>query len=747
MPMEAIGIRPIERPQTPSAEGVTRRGDGSGSSGFTPQTNVSLKTAIQDMTGLLAKVGTTQDSSMEKMPQDLQKIVQNIMRQAFSMEETLGQGIGSTLESQRFSTEQLMALSRMLTQLGALTEKGFSTEISDNLQVLLTNLKNYLMDSEGAQLSPVLLNKTAFELLDTKISPEDLSQTLQLLLSSMQNVGAVPAQPVGENDALGFLKQLVQYFMPRPQGEETSADGRQTYKGGFEAADGQQGGQEAKQSSQSSRDGQPAAQNQQAATTLRDGQSTNNAMRQPGQPSTGQNQAPTQNSAPAGQPTNANANANQAAPPQPQGQPTANQAFQSQTPGQATANQASPSQGGQAAQNAASPSGQATPPQTAQSPAPGGQPAAGQSAQPQPMQQAGQQAPTGATPQNNGLPQSQGQPTQSAPAANAAPTAMPQNTQTPPQAQTLPQTGNTQAGQTAAPTQSEGQAPTANNAPQSANNPQNSGRPPGQPISTMEVRQAKAQMMAQPLQNTPQTMETMKNAARFLLKNAAITPEDSHLLQNFVNGSETVLSDKEARQLQTLLRICQQNVPTTVQQAAIGQNMPDLPKLWAFMQLCDMVVAKKMSARQLKKAGKDVADFALSMRNSLGNENSGGVQRSGKGRSLSFLLPLFMGDNEKSYPSYVNVYDEEEMDWETMRPRKETWFRICVLTDHIGAVDITCRVYEGLQLDIRVFFSDREAARDFVEVMPEVRRSLRNTDMQLNDFSIGVAGMKERVAG
>ncbi len=245
--------------------------------------------------------------------------------------------------------------------------------------------------------------------------------------------------------------------------------------------------------------------------------------------------------------------------------------------------------------------------------------------------------------------------------------------------------------------------------------------------------------MAQPLQNTPQTMDTMKSVAQFLLKNAQLTPEDAHLLQTF-NGGETVMSDKEARQLQTLLRICQQNVPTTVHQAAIQQNMPELPKLWAFMQLCDIVVAKKMTARQLKKAGKEVADFALSMRNSMGGENSA-VQR---GRSMNFILPLFMGENEKSYPSYIHVYDEDGFDRDTGEPRKETWLRICVLTDNIGAVDLTCRVYDGLQLDMRLFFSERETANDFrTEYARELKTSLRDTQMKLNELKIGYVGMKD----
>ena len=69
--------------------------------------------------------------------------------------------------------EQLAAFSRMLTQFGALLEKGYSMEISDSMQALLTNLKSYMAEQEGGALEPVMLNKAAFELLDTK-TLEDL---------------------------------------------------------------------------------------------------------------------------------------------------------------------------------------------------------------------------------------------------------------------------------------------------------------------------------------------------------------------------------------------------------------------------------------------------------------------------------------------------------------------------------------------------------------------------------------------
>ena len=66
------------------------------------------------MTGILSKISTNQQEGVEKLPENIQKVIQNVMKQAFSMDETLAQGIGSTLESQRFSMEQLSVFSRML---------------------------------------------------------------------------------------------------------------------------------------------------------------------------------------------------------------------------------------------------------------------------------------------------------------------------------------------------------------------------------------------------------------------------------------------------------------------------------------------------------------------------------------------------------------------------------------------------------------------------------------------------------
>lgn len=671
MPMETsmnIGIRPVDRPQsTGSTEGVSRREDGGGSSAaFSPKTNVSIKNAVDDMAGLLSKIASNQTEAVDKMPEDLQKVIQNVLKQAFSLEETMGQGLGSTLESQRFSMDQLSALSRMLSQLGNMAEKGMPIEVSDELRALLTNLKAMVSAESGSSLEPVLLTKAAFELLDNK-SFSELPKEVQELLLALQPQGQTVAMNPGGESSLAFLKQLVQYFMPRPAAESGQAQQNQQM---------------------------PQPQTQQGAN---------------GQP--GQNRAlPGQQTA--GQETVGQKNA----------------AAQTQNAALTSQNLTSQQAGRQMENNPAVPQNQQLPQGQSSSSSPQGQ--AGQPGQTgtqgQPAQSSAQQAgfSQGQPPaQTGGQPAPTGQPAGNMPSGQNANGTLPGQTGQNPEAAEKNPTFANRNGENA-PGRMPGQQENPAMAQKSAGNFQQAA-----------IQQAKSQLMSQTMENTQQAMNTMKDLAQLLMKNTEMSQRDMVLLQNFVNGRNGTLSEQDAKQLQQLIRLCQQNVPATVQQAAYQQDIPDLPRLWAFMQLCDMTMAKRMTARQLKKAGKDVATFVLSMRNSMEGGNSA-VQGQ---RSLNFMLPMYMGD-DSTYPSYIHVYDEKQPDPETGELKKETWLRLCVLTDNIGAVELTCRVYPENQLDMRVFFSNQESAELFRQQAKTLRDSLKDSALKLKEFKIGAAG-------
>ncbi len=258
-----------------------------------------------------------------------------------------------------------------------------------------------------------------------------------------------------------------------------------------------------------------------------------------------------------------------------------------------------------------------------------------------------------------------------------------------------------------------------------------------------QMQFAKTQLLQQPLQNTPQTTDALKNLAQFLIRNPAsaetMSQRETTLLQNFVNSQQTVLPRDEARHLQNLLRLCQQNVPAVVQQAAAQHKLPDLPRLWAFMQLCDMAsLPAHMPARALKRAAREVSDFSNAIRQSMGADNTT-VQNQ---RSFQMMLPLYLGGNFSSYPTYLSVYDETARDKETGAEKKETWLRICVLTDNIGAAELIFRVYEKTQLDMRFYFSQGEVAEDFKSYVASLRNFIGGTSFSVGEIRIGSIGEK-----
>ena len=652
------GIRPIERPQGTQTTGVQRRGQPSVSP-FAPRTDVDLQNSVADVAGLLSKIASAKEDAMDKISPQIQKLIDKIMQQSFSLEATLAEGLGTTLESQRFAIDQLFTLSRMLYQMGALSEQGKPAALSDEMQALLSNLKELVTTMEGGDMEPTMLHKLAFEVLDGK-QAEELPAMMQYML--MQQGAGAEIAPQAESDSLGFLKQLMDYFMPRPavkesvpqeQGTPQNASGETAEEAPAEQ-ENVQGNTQTRESAQTRElaNAKPGAQTQETLAGQENARETGSPQQSKGSESA----APQQNAEGAPKQTQ---NA--------QEQPRAQETVQQNAPqGQAArADNASARRGGEsnaqiyAWENEAAEE-QSTAAQT-----------------------------TGTDSQDpfaelmrKGLERMRGrlqqQPTSSQQAVQEEPAS----------SQTI------------------------------------FGRTPEPP----------------PMQNTSRTMETMRDLASLLLKDAELTPEDERLLTDFVNGNQTMLSEKEAKELQMLLRLCEKNVPASVQQSAQQKGMEDLPRLWAFMELCDLAMIKERDGKSLKKASKSLSDFASMMKNSILPENG----RTAEGhRSMSFMTPLYMSDDmQKPYPAYIHVYDEAQKDEAGGPPKKETWIRVCLLTENIGAVDVSFRMYEGSNLDVRIYFSERENIEDFRGYMDEFRASFDDKPLTLMSVKVGVAGAK-----
>ena len=666
--------------QGKTTEAVQNRGDqGDSSAAFSQRTNVSIETAIDHMADILSKINGCQQTNVQQMPQELKELIQNMIRQSFSLETTLGQGLGSTAASQRFSTDQLTTLARILNQLGAMAETDSSgiPRVGDDLAALLTGLKTALIKEAGGTFEPIMLTKAAFQLLDTG-NAEFLPKDLQTSLSQLNAQGSASASLSGNagTTSLSFLNQLVQLLMPRD-----AASTAQSMPTNGSMQEGTP--QTAPQNLISEQEGRASSTVQNTNTAVPE----ENLLEQPANATR----------------TNALAKENTTAARQAEKAPSA------PTPSNTSYAQGTNETGtAQKAMMGDIPSGtnvpgreqnSATPTENTQIPAQSGKEAA-----PMPRQGDPQTSMENKTPPEG-------------------------EAQTVSRSETQTVKANLQEETAAQPTR-----------PQSEREAElkNAAKVPTQSAAQMksaEIQGTIPRFFTQTMENTPQTMNVLRNLAQSLLQNDNLSQRETLLLQNFVNGRSQTLSDGDAKQLQKLIHLTQQNIPGTVRQAALEQQMPDLPRLWAFMQMADIVKTRKMTAEQYKRAGRDVAALALTMRNALEGENA--APQPGQ-RSMNFIMPLFMGASE--YPAYIHVYDESHTDEDTGNHRKETWLRICVLTDNIGTVELINRIYEENHVDMRLYFSDADAAWEFRNALDTIRETADGTSLIIEGIQIGAIG-------
>lgn len=651
----APSIQPASRSSETKTDKIAVSRDGGSSSGFAKQTDVKFTNSVDNMSAVLEKISTAKLGNDNGLPQQLREMINNIVTKAFSLESSLGEGLGSAMASERYSVEQLTSLGRIFQQLGNMAEanavagqvSGETTagQLSDALQTMMANVKNLLANNalggNTADLELVQLTKLAFQVLNngnTGNMPQKLEALLQMLAG----------QQMGQTSEGGTASQTTDKLWQNTASQTVSSGNGVV----SQTVSSDNGGISQAVSNGNGSVGQSNAQEgtvKQLVDLLFPKLSANNSSQ---------------------------ATAN----PQPsQGQPASNTAGQNPQMNTAGTTE-SATVGAKASQTNVLTS--------------------------ENIIKTGSQS----TGQTNVV-----------------------NSETP------AKTGSQPAGENIQQNQQAGVSPKVlHQAAELENNPlfkQIFSRY-GYSQETGVVRQPiqTAQQEIPQLPNNQQVVDSFRNLAELLLKDSNLTAKDMALLKNFVNSSQTQLSQQDAKQLNLLLKMVQSNVPAAIQQAGQQPGMEGLPKLWAFLQLADLGSLKDLKAKDFKNANKEIKTVVSSLKSSISSEGS--YQADGQ-KSISFVMPLYIGESGHSYPAYINLYDEPEHEDECGRKRKDTWFRVCVLTDNIGAVDIVCQLFEGNNLNLRINFSDNEIVKDFGEYLPDIRKALYDTSIHLNDLRVG----------
>ena len=653
----APSIQPASRSSETKTDKIAVSRDGGSSSGFAKQTDVKFTNSVDNMSAVLEKISTAKLGNDNGLPQQLREMINNIVTKAFSLESSLGEGLGSAMASERYSVEQLTSLGRIFQQLGNMAEanavagqaSGETTagQLSDALQTMTATVKTLLANNalggNTADLELVQLTKLAFQVLNNGNMPQKLEALLQMLAG----------QQMGQTPAGGTASQTTDKLWQNTASQTVSSGNGVV----SQTVSSDNGGISQAVSNGNGSVGQSHAQEgtvKQLVDLLFPKLSANNSSQAPANPQPSQGQSASN---------------------------TAGQNPQMNTAGTAE----SATIGAKASQTNVSS---------------------------ETIIKTGSQS-TGQT--------------------NVVTSETPAKTGAQPAGENIQQNQQNQQNQQA------GVSPKVlHQAAELENNPlfkQIFSRY-GYSQETGVVRQPAqtAQQEIPQLPNNQQVVDSFRNLAELLLKDSNLTAKDMALLKNFVNSSQTQLSQQDAKQLNLLLKMVQSNVPAAIQQAGQQPGMEGLPKLWAFLQLADLGSLKDLKAKDFKNANKEIKTVVSSLKSSISSEGS--YQADGQ-KSISFVMPLYIGEGGHSYPAYINLYDEPEHEDECGRKRKDTWFRVCVLTDNIGAVDIVCQLFEGNNLNLRINFSDNEIVKDFGEYLPDIRKALYDTSIHLNDLRVG----------
>ena len=200
----APSIQPASRSSETKTDKIAVSRDGGSSSGFAKQTDVKFTNSVDNMSAVLEKISTAKLGNDNGLPQQLREMINNVVTKAFSLESSLGEGLGSAMASERYSVEQLTSLGRIFQQLGNMAEanavagqvSGETTagQLSDALQTMMANVKTLLANNalggNTADLELVQLTKLAFQVLNNgntgnmpqKLEEQPLKQLASLML-------------------------------------------------------------------------------------------------------------------------------------------------------------------------------------------------------------------------------------------------------------------------------------------------------------------------------------------------------------------------------------------------------------------------------------------------------------------------------------------------------------------------------------------------------------------------------------
>lgn len=175
------------------------------------------------------------------------------------------------------------------------------------------------------------------------------------------------------------------------------------------------------------------------------------------------------------------------------------------------------------------------------------------------------------------------------------------------------------------------------------------------------------------------------------------------------------------------------SAPKWLRSLAESTAKPALIDFWVAAKVADMGPWLKLSRTERQQATVTLKELAVTYEQPeifrMPNEDS-------SSRGLMMQVALYAPGHEKPYPAMIQIYEEKKDRNDGQQPEQEVWVRVSLETDYIGKVDLSFRLQDKKYLSIFTRFADRDTAAAFKELLPEIRRELAESSLELKKMAV-----------
>jgi hypothetical protein len=197
---------------------------------------------------------------------------------------------------------------------------------------------------------------------------------------------------------------------------------------------------------------------------------------------------------------------------------------------------------------------------------------------------------------------------------------------------------------------------------------------------------------------------------------------------------ETMLPERsEGETTEKALDTLSRSAPRWLRTLAENTGRPALLDFWVAAKTADVAPWLKLSRAERQESAVTLKEVASTYEQP---EIFRSPVEDSSSRGLMMQVALYAPGHEKPYPALIQIYEEKKDRNHGQQPEQEVWVRVALETDNIGKVDLSFRLQDKKYLSIFSRFADRETASAFKEYLPDIRRELAGSSLELKKMAV-----------